>query len=70
MSVFQMSILTFLISFGFAGYAWCNWQSEKIRLNDIKDTHEETVRFEQCRYCGCISFAGTGCLDPDCPGSK
>ena len=69
MSVFKMGVLTLLIVIGAVGYAFCNWPSEKIRLNDYKEQQND-VRLEQCRYCGCISLYGTGCLDSNCPGSK
>lgn len=71
MSVLKMGVLTFIICLGTAGYAWCNWPSEKMRLNDVKDDdYYGANKFEQCSYCGCISFYGSGCLDPNCPGSK
>lgn len=70
MSVLQMSILTFLISFGFAGYAWCNWQAEKMRLNDFKEEPPQQVLIETCDYCGGIFFHGTACFNPDCPLNK
>lgn len=70
MSVFKMGMLTFIISLGFAGYVWCNWPSEKMRLNDVNDNQSNDTRIEICPHCGCWSFAGTGCPDENCPGSK
>jgi hypothetical protein len=60
--------IVFLASVMIGTVAYCQYYENRI-LNDVKDVHEP-VRFEQCPYCGCISFYGTGCLDDKCPGSK
>ena len=70
MSVFKMSVLTFIISFGFAAYAYCNWTSENMRLNDVKDDVVEGIKAEKCSYCGEYYPEGWCCWNANCPGKK
>lgn len=73
-SVFKMGLLTFLICLGTAGYVWCNWTSEKMLLNDIKDSDYcnglDPKDFSQCRYCGEYYLRGGSCYNQDCPGKR
>jgi hypothetical protein len=67
MSVFKMGMLTIIIAMGVAGYAYCNWPNEKMRLNDYKsDDVPGTVTCDLCPDCGYYSVLVGVCWNENC----